>query len=134
MIGTMPTAARLRVVRDRLLKLHKTLLDWERQQYEKAYGQVRSSGDMLQLVLGHEQFAWLRPYSGLIVRIDEWLVSDQPSRQDAEAFWQEADRLTTPGASGEDAPRARYRAAIDNSPDSAMAHTAVRDALGDTGY
>ena len=84
----MPTAARLRVVRDRLLKLHKMLLDWERGQYEKAYGQVRSSGDMLQLVLGHEQFAWLRPYSGLIVRIDEWLVSDQPSRQDAEAFWE----------------------------------------------
>ena len=93
----MPTAARLRVVRDRLLKLHKTLLDWERAQYEHAYGQVRSSGDMLQLVLGHDQFAWLRPYSGLIVRIDEWLVSDQPSRQDAEAFWEEADRLTTPG-------------------------------------
>ena len=47
----MPTAARLRLVRDRLLKLDKTLLDWERAQYEKAYGLVRSSGDMLQLVL-----------------------------------------------------------------------------------
>ena len=129
----MPTAARLRVVRDRLLKLHKALLDWERQQYEKAYGQVRSSGDMLQLVLGHEQFAWLRRYSGLIVRIDEWLVSDQPSRQDAEAFWDEAGRLTTPG-DGADSPQARYRMAIDSSPEAAMAHASVRDALGDTGY
>ena len=129
----MPTAARLRIVRDRLLKLHKTLLDWERAQYEHAYGQVRSSGDMLQLVLGHDQFAWLRPYSGLIVRIDEWLVSDQPSRQDAEAFWEEADRLTTPG-DVPDSPQARYRDAIDTSPEAAMAHTSIRDALGDTGY
>jgi hypothetical protein len=129
----MPTAARLRIVRDRLLKLHKTLLDWERHRYEKAYGQVRSSGDMLQLVLGHDQFAWLRPYSGLIVRIDEWLVSDQPSRQEAEAFWAEADRLTTP-EDGSDTPQARYREAIDSAPDAAMAHASVRDALGDTGY
>jgi hypothetical protein len=129
----MPTAARLRVVRDRLLKLHKALLDWERAQYEKAYGQVRSSGDMLQLVLGHDQFAWLRPYSGLIVRIDEWLVSDQPSRQDAEAFWEETDRLTTPGEEPESA-QLRYRDAIDTSPAAAMAHASVRDALGDTGY
>jgi hypothetical protein len=129
----MPTAARLRVVRDRLLKLHKTLLDWERAQYEKAYGQVRSSGDMLQLVLGHDQFAWLRPYSGLIVRIDEWLVSDQPSRQDAEAFWEESDRLTTPGDTAESSQE-RYRAAIDSSPDAAIAHASVRDALSDTGY
>ena len=129
----MPTAARLRVVRDRLLKLHKALLDWERAQYENAYGQVRSSGDMLQLVLGHDQFAWLRPYSGLIVRIDEWLVSDQPSRQDAEAFWDEAGKLTTPGQN-EDSPQGRYREAIDSSPDAAIAHASIRDALGDTGY
>jgi len=129
----MPTAARLRIVRDRLLKLHKTLLDWERAQYEHAYGPVRSSGDMLQLVLGHDQFAWLRSYSGLIVRIDEWLVSDQPSRQDAEAFWDEAGKLTTP-AEEEDSPQGRYREAIDASPEAAMAHASIRDALGDTGY
>ena len=72
-------------------------------------------------------------YSGLIVRIDEWLVSDQPSRQDAEAFWEEADRLTTPG-DVPDSPQARYRDAIDASPEAAMAHTSIRDALGDTGY
>jgi hypothetical protein len=129
----MPTAARLRIVRDRLLKLHKALLDWERAQYEHAYGQVRSSGDMLQLVLGHDQFAWLRSYSGLIVRIDEWLVSDQPSRQDAEAFWEEAGKLTTPGEEA-DSPQDRYREAIDSSPEAAMAHASIRDALGDTGY
>ena len=129
----MPTAARLRIVRDRLLKLHKTLLDWERAQYEHAYGRVRSSGDMLQLVLGHDQFAWLRSHFGLIVRIDEWLVSDQPSRQDAEAFWEEADRLTTP-RDVPDSPQARYRDAIDASPEAAMAHTSMRATLGDTGY
>ncbi len=72
----MPTPTQLRTVRDHLLTLHKALLDSERAKYEKAYGPVRSPGEMLQLVLGNEHFAWLRPYSGLIVRIDEWLAAD----------------------------------------------------------
>ena len=70
------TPAQLKTLRDRLLSLHKTLLDADRAAYERSYGPVGSSGEWLQLVLGHEYFAWLRPFSGLIVRIDEWLASD----------------------------------------------------------
>ena len=70
------TPAQLKTLRDRLLQLHKTLLDSDRAAYERAYGPVGSSGEWLQLVLGHEHFAWLRPFSGLIVRIDEWLAGD----------------------------------------------------------
>jgi hypothetical protein len=33
-----------------------------------------------------------------------------------------------------DSPQVRYRDAIDASPEAAMAHTSIRDALGDTGY
>ena len=64
------TPEQLSALRDRLLHLHKTLLDSERAAYERAYGRVESSGEWLQIVLGHEHFSWLRPYSGLIVRID----------------------------------------------------------------
>ena len=84
----------LKTLRDRLLRLHKTLLDSDRAAYERAYGPVGSSGEWLQLVLGHEHFAWLRPFSGLIVRIDEWLAGDERLPDELTAFLKEVDRLT----------------------------------------
>lgn len=120
--------ARLKLLRDRLLRLHKTLLDAERTAYERAYGPVGSSGEWLQLVLGHDHFSWLRPFSGLIVRIDEWVASKDGSLPDAEPMWQEADRLTAITNSAEEAAL-RYREAIDRSADAAVAHAAVRELL-----
>ena len=122
------TAAQLKVLRDRLLQLHKTLLDSDRAAYERAYGPVGSSGEWLQLVLGHEHFAWLRPFSGLIVRIDEWLAGDQRPEVELTAVMKEADRLTMISASTEERAL-RYRKSIDRSADVAVAHASVRDIL-----
>jgi len=46
------------------------LLDTERITYEQVHGRV-SSGE--QLVINHEQFAWLHRISELVVQIDEML-------------------------------------------------------------
>ena len=118
----------LKTLRDRLLRLHKTLLDSDRAAYERAYGPVGSSGEWLQLVLGHEHFAWLRPFSGLIVRIDEWLAGDERLPDELTAFLKEVERLTLISASTEERAL-RYRKAIDRSPDAAVAHAAVREIL-----
>lgn len=126
----MPTPTQLRAVRDRLLTLHKALLDAERATYEKAYGRVGSPGEMLQLVLGNEHFAWLRPYSGLIVRIDEWLADDDASPAEAQAFWNEAVTLTTPADVPDESPSGRYRLFLDTAPTVATEHAAIRVALG----
>jgi hypothetical protein len=125
----MPTPTQLRTVRDHLLTLHKALLDSERARYEKAYGPVRSPGEMLQLVLGNEHFAWLRPYSGLIVRIDEWLAADDASQGEADAFWNEAVTLTTPSDEADETPSGRYRLFLDSVPRVATEHAAIRAAL-----
>ena len=126
----MPVSAlRLRQVRDRLLDLHKTLLDAERARFEREHGRVASSGQWLQLVLGHEQFAWLRPYSGLIVRIDEWLASDAPAPDEGEALWREADKLTTVGEARDESPEGLYGVLVDTVPAAAARHAAVREAL-----
>ncbi len=122
----MPTPEQLRALRDRLLTLHKTLLDAERAAYEQTHGPVRSSGEMLQLVIGNEHFAWLRAFSGLIVRIDEWIASDDRQPGEPDTFWQEARRLTSLADSPE---QARYRSAVHASAPAAMAHAAVRDLL-----
>ena len=118
----------LKTLRDRLLGLHKTLLDSDRAAYERAYGPVASSGEWLQLVLGHEHFAWLRPFSGLIVRIDEWLAGDERVAGELMALLKEVDKLTGLSASTEERAL-RYRKAIDRSADAAVAHASVRELL-----
>jgi hypothetical protein len=58
---TVPDATlkHLRELRRRLLHLHKTLLEMERADFERFFGRV-TSGELLQLVINHAQFAWLR--------------------------------------------------------------------------
>src|SRR5919108_6111091 len=86
----------LRELRQRLLRLHKTLLDWERAGYERIHGR-QSSNDLLTALLNDPQFAWLRPISQLIVRIDELLEEKTPPmRNDVEAIVAQVRTLTSP--------------------------------------
>src|SRR3569833_2538089 len=67
-----PTRRRLADVRGALLHLHTTLLERERAAYERVHGRV-TAGELLQLIIRHEQFAWLHAVSETVVRIDELL-------------------------------------------------------------
>ena len=62
----------LKEARLQLLKLHKLLIDLEREQYEKLNGRI-TSGQFLNLLVNDENFNWLRRFSTLIVEIDEML-------------------------------------------------------------
>lgn len=73
---------RLSELRIKLLHLHKLLLDTERLTYEQVRGQV-SRGELLQLVISHEQFAWLHRLSELIIQIDELLHADESVTSEA---------------------------------------------------
>lgn len=66
---------RLKDARLQLLQLHKMLVDLERKVYEEENGSV-TSGAFLNLLIGDEQFAWLRKFSALIVDIDEMFDLD----------------------------------------------------------
>lgn len=123
------STARLRLVRDRLLRLHKLLLDAERAAYERAYGPVASSGEWLRLVLAHEHFTWLRPMSGLIVRIDEWIARADATMTEAAGLIEEADALTRPDAAADHA--ARLEETLDRAPEARAALEATREAIGE---
>lgn len=56
--------------RNRLLDLHKSLVDRERSNYESFNGRV-TSGQFLNLLIEDPDFVWLRKFSTLIVDIDE---------------------------------------------------------------
>ena len=119
-----PERALLTDLRHALLKLHKTLLDWERTAYDRVHG--RTTGHpLLQVILNDPQFAWLRPLSELIVRIDETLdndVADIPG--EADAIVAQARKLVSPAEQG--APYAeRYQTALQEDPDAVFAHRDV---------
>ena len=70
------TAERLREVRLRLLDLHKALLEDSRAAYELDRGRIPTNATLLQLVINDPWFAWLRPLSETVVRIDVVLLPD----------------------------------------------------------
>jgi hypothetical protein len=76
--ATDPAFANLRDLRPLLLKSHKILMEAEKDLYEATYGPIANKGEYLRLVLGHEQFSWLRPISQLIVQMDEVLMAKKP--------------------------------------------------------
>jgi hypothetical protein len=123
------TLLRLRDLRRGLLHLHKALLEAERATYEQSMGRV-SSGELLQLVLNHERFAWLRYISELIVRIDEMLDADEPvTDDDAGSLLAEARALLKPAEDGNEFAR-KYFAALQKEPDAVLAHRGVVKLLG----
>lgn len=111
-------------LRHALLHLHKTLLDWERTAYERIHG--RTSGHvLLQAILNDPQFAWLRPLSELIVRIDEVLEHESPDQpDDVDAMVAEARALVSPEESSGPYGQ-RYREALQDHPDAVLAHREV---------
>jgi hypothetical protein len=81
--------AELKLIRDKFLKFHKILMDWERSVYEREFGSL-TAGKFLEMLLSDEHFAWLRIISTLIVRIDEAFdVDDGLSNEMVEGFYQE---------------------------------------------
>jgi hypothetical protein len=108
-------------IRQALLRLHKTLLEWEQSGYERIHGR-QSSHALLKALLNDPQFAWLRPMSQLIVRIDEVLEEKtSPTRNDVDAIVEQVKVLTSPDENGNTYQR-RYDMALQEHPDAVFAH------------
>lgn len=119
----------LGLLRDKLLTLHKTLVDWERDSYEQAQGQQLRSVDFLTLLMQHPDFAWLRKISELIVWIDEVLdPKEQTAEVEKKNVFDHARKLLNPAELGEDFER-KYQDALQRNPDVILAHQDVRKVL-----
>ena len=110
-----------------LLRLHKALLEMERINYESVFGRV-NSGELLQIVVNHPQFGWLRIISALIVEIDELLNGDETATvSDFEELIGEA-RLLFTSAENEEF-KTKYQAALQHDPAVVMAHSTLMQLL-----
>lgn len=116
-------------LRKALLNLHKTLLDWERAAYEKIHGRT-SPGNLLTALMNDAQFAWLRPLSELIVRIDESLEIDvmEGPEVDVGGIVSLASSIIAADEHG-DAAAQRHHQAMQEYPDAVFAHRAVTNVL-----
>jgi len=119
-------------LRHALLQLHKTLLDAQRIRYERDYGRVESTGELLALVLEDASFEWLRVLSALIARLDELAeVDDKDVSGELRAV---IERLRTlvrfEGNIGFTGP---YREIVEAVPDALVAHVQLSRLLADFG-
>ncbi|HKO44969.1 MAG TPA: hypothetical protein VJU84_16955 [Pyrinomonadaceae bacterium] len=124
------TAEKLRAIRGALLHLHKTLLERERDVYEREHGKIGSSYEYLNLVMHDTSFAWLRLLSELIVQIDESLDGrETPSEATANALIQQSRLLLTPNEGGPEFQR-KYFTSVQESPEVVLAHAEFARLLG----
>jgi len=114
-------------LRSKLLHLHKTLLEMERADYERASGRL-TSGELLQLVINHAQFAWLRQISALVVQMDEMLDAKEPATLgDVKGLLAQAGVLLT--SSTDEVFREKYQAALQREPAVVVAHSELTKLL-----
>ncbi|WP_179197974.1 hypothetical protein [Nostoc sp. T09] len=118
----------LRNLRNKFLSLHSSLLDTERIAYEQVRGRV-TSAELLQLVIDHEQFAWLHHISELVVQIDEMLTADEPILPESvQKLIADAQKLIVPSELGNAFAR-KYYAALQREPSVVLAHAEVSQLL-----
>jgi len=103
-----------------LLQLHKTLIDWQRAEYELDRGRLQTT-ELLNVMFNDPAFAWLRSMSGLIVRIDEALEVKPPKPEiESGPLIAAAKDLIAPESGTPYAER--YHAALQELPDAVLAH------------
>lgn len=103
-----------------LLNLHKTLIDWQRADYERVHGRLQTT-QLLSVLFNDASFAWLRTMSGLIVQMDETLAAKTPEAETGTGpLVAQARELSAPEAGSPYAQR--YHAALQELPDAVLAH------------
>lgn len=124
-------AGNLTDLRNGLLTLHKTLLDSERDVYERDVQRIETPGRLLALVLHDPWFHWLHELSLLIVAIDEVLAAEQaPTVEVSDRLIREARSLLVPDEEG-DGFRGRYFQVLQRDPGAVIAHGRMMKVLAE---
>ena len=117
----------LREISRLLLPLHRSLIEAARGDFAFAYQAVEKPSHLLQLLNEHPFFAWLKPMTSLIVDIDEMSRTDFEPVQ-YEEIVKRVESLVGNGGNADFA--AHYVPMLQRDVDVAIAHAALRQALG----
>jgi len=117
-------------LRDRLLELHKTIIEFERERYEKTVGTIQSPYHFLQLVTRDPWFTWLQPLSQFIVAIDEAVEEKEPLTEAVADALRKQARTLLLAAENAEGFSGHYYVALQQEPQVVMAHAAVNKLIG----
>jgi hypothetical protein len=122
----MSTFSRSRLVdvRKPLLALHRALIEAALLDHEREHGRVEGS-NRVELLQSHPSFAWLRPISQLVLRIDEALEEEGAP---LDPLLAETAALLAPAERDDELGR-RYVAVLQEHPDAVLAHAVLRHAV-----
>ena len=116
-------------LREKLLVLHKALIDSERVEYESSFGTIATANQFLKLLMNDPWFAWLQPFSAMVVSIDELMDGEEPiTKADVARVKTEAASLLKASEEGEGFGRS-YFESLQREPDVVLAHAAVMKLL-----
>jgi len=118
----------LQNARNLLLKMHKSMVDLEREMYEGIHGKL-NSGQFLNLLLEDDDFAWLRKFSMLIVEIDEMFDLKEGVTTDLiDANLRKVKELVEMSES-DDYFKAKYQFALQRDPNAAGLQSELKNLL-----
>lgn len=126
----MESAEKLKNARNILLKLHKSMLDLEREMYEGLNGPL-SPAQFVNLLIEDEDFGWLRKFSMLIVEIDEMFAMQECIPDGMINANLGKVRELVEMSEPDDYFRAKYQFAIQRSPDAAGLHSQLKVVLSE---
>ncbi len=116
-----PKPLELRAVRNRLLDVHRRLLQTQQLEVEHATGRKMSPHEVLAAAMSDPRFAWLRELSALITQIDEAVADKDRDPAEARVLGERVRTLLGPPNPATDFG-ARYLRAMQANPDVILAH------------
>ena len=124
----MNNAELLKNARNLLLKLHKAMVDLEREMYEGIHGK-QTPGQFLNLLLEDEDLEWLRKFSMLIVEIDEMFdLKTEVTDEMVDANITKVRELVAMSET-DDYFKAKYQFALQRDPNAAGLHSQLKGLL-----
>lgn len=103
-----------------MLRLHKTLLDASKAEYEEENGKISNVNAYLQLVIDDPHFAWLRKISSMIALLDEAASIRRPaSETEAQGLLNQA-KLLFYFEDGDEQFNNKFQAALQNNSDAVV--------------
>lgn len=126
---TTEARVQLKALRDVFFNLHKILVESERKEYERVIGPIASPADFVRLLLTDSWFAWLRPYSQLLVVMDETLEKRKPVTGARLADLANQCRALLVVDEHDKGAAGHYYSAMHRDPDVILTHAEVMKAL-----
>jgi hypothetical protein len=114
----------LREIRNEMLRLHKTLLEIERANYESKLGKI-TNVQLLNLLFEDENFVWLREISILVSEVDELFAAKEGVDYDLAASLLKRVKSLFDESETNDEFKKKYRVNLDTETEVAFHHVKI---------